>query len=288
MFGKMFPPKKFNSPSGFFKVEKDKFIPLDELPGNGSINDAKLSTGYPINHVHTIHSFNASKIEFLGVKLFTREPLMVFLKDKNLDISKDELDKAISQVDWDFEYGSLEVEDMLDAGITQENLSLDFLQSVLVLTKEDENLYKCNQFKLFLQFEGNLLKHFTSSDLESTSTKWLKNINPQMVQDILAEAMAYHGNEFGAKEELNKQTDALRDTPQAINNPYLHLHRTSRNNISFYNILITHYGQPCTLQEFLFMNKGRYQDTGNNTYKVGRFIYAFNEDGELENSTQLH
>lgn len=108
-----------------------------------------------------------------------------------------------------------------------------------------------------------------------------------MVKDMLQEAMAHHLNEYDAYQEVNKQTDALRGTPQAVNNPFLDLHYTPQNNISFFNILITHYGRPCSLEEFLFMNKGRYQGTGNNTYRVGHFIYSFNSDGQLENSTQL-
>ena len=288
MFRKLFSSQKFKSPSGLFKVENDKLVPIDELPGNGSINDAVLSLGYPINHVHTILTFDAPKIECLGFKLFTREPIMVLVKDKSFELSKDELDVAINQVNWDYEYAGPSVEDILESGIEEGNLSLDFLQSVLILAKEEENMYECKQFGLYLQFEDNLLKHFTSASQESASTKWLRNLNPHMVQDMLREAKIYQNNEFSAKEEVNKQTDSLRSTPEAVNNPYLHLHRTSQNNISFFNILITHYEHPCTLEEFLFMNKGRYQNTGNNTYKVGCFIYAFNGAGLLESSTQLH
>ncbi|RYZ83783.1 MAG: hypothetical protein EOP04_19300 [Proteobacteria bacterium] len=152
---------------------------------------------------------------------------------------------------------------------------------------DQENLYKATQFQLYLQFENNILKSFTSADLENASTKWLREINPQMVQDMLQEALTYQNTEFSAKDEVNKQTDALRNLPNGINNPHLHLHSSASGNISFFNILITHHGFPCSIHDFVLMNKGRYQHTGNNTYKIGHFIYAFGDDGQLESSTRI-
>ncbi|RYG50721.1 MAG: hypothetical protein EOO01_10075, partial [Chitinophagaceae bacterium] len=113
MFGKMFLPKKFKSPTGFFTMERDSLIPIDKMPGNGSINAVILSLGYPINHVHTVLTFDSPKIECLSVKLFTKELLMVQTKGQNMEIAKNEVEKTMNDIDWLWEYSSLNVEDML-------------------------------------------------------------------------------------------------------------------------------------------------------------------------------
>ena len=287
MFGKLFSPKKFKSPTGVFKAEKESLIPIDVMPGNGSINALVLSLGYPTNHLHTVFTFDAPKIQSLSVKMFTQELVMVQLKECEMEISKDDVEKTINSIDWRWEYSSLNVEDILETGINEKNLSLDILRPVMLLSKEGENLYKSSQFHVYLQFENDILKSFTSADLENASTKWLKGINPQMVQHMLEEALKFQDAEFSAKDEVDKQTDALRNLPDGINNPYLDLHRSSAGNISFFNILITHYKIPCSIDGFKLMNKGRYQHTGNDIYKVGHFIYAFDEHGQLDNSTQI-
>lgn len=51
MFKNLFTKKEYNSKTGFFKVDKEDLIPIDELE-KGSINDCIETIGFPTNHIY--------------------------------------------------------------------------------------------------------------------------------------------------------------------------------------------------------------------------------------------
>jgi hypothetical protein len=61
------------SKTGFFKVVNDNLIGINEIPGNGSINNCIESLGFPINHIHTVNTFSSDKIDCLGFKTLSRQ-----------------------------------------------------------------------------------------------------------------------------------------------------------------------------------------------------------------------
>ena len=281
MLKSLFSKREFSSRTGFFKVQGKELIPIDELEVN-SINNCIEKLGFPTNQVYTIHSFDSDKISVLGFKTLTKNLEFVLAENKS-KISFSEVSKAVKSIDWDFQYSDLNAEDILQEGIDYGNFDLNFVKSILYLTKEDKDLYKSHKYGLYLQFENDMLVAFTSSEWENSSTKWLKDINQNMVESMVREAKAYQRNEIEAMEEVNNQTKALMNVPEAMKNEFLTLHKTQSGNFNFYNLVIAHYTQDCNQDEFLFMNHGRYKRTNERTYEVGNFEYEFGYNKELKN-----
>ncbi len=287
MFTNLFSEKRFQSKTGFFKVEGKSLIAIEETPGNGSINSVIESLGYPKNHIYTVNTFDSKEFHCLGFKTLSKELIFVLAKSPETKISFSDVSKAISQIDWGFEYSSLNVEDILNEGIDLENLDLEFLKSVLDLKFEDDNLYRSERLGLYLQFNNGVLKAIASSGWDNSSTKWLNDVNSLMVKRMLEEATLYQNNKIEAMEEVNKQADSLLNIPSAVQNEYISFHQKKNGNVNYYNLLITHYDQYCDLDEFLFMNKGRYKKIDERTFEVGRFTYYFDADEKLEKVVEI-
>lgn len=285
MLKNLFNKGKDKNKTGIYVFENSNLIELEETPGNGSINSIIESIGFSTNQIHTVHTFDSRKIEVLGFKMFSKEVLFALAK-KDRIITITDIAKEKKQIDWQFEYSSLNVEDFLNDGIDAQNLSYDFLSPVLKLTKEENDLFKSEEYDLYLQFENNVLQAFTSSEWENSSSKWLKGLNEKMFQDMVEEAKKYHDNNIETMEEVNNQAESLLNIPEAMNNEFIPLHTKRNGNINFYNLLITHYTQDSELGDFIFMNKGRFKKIDEFSYEVGNFIYEFNELNELENIYQ--
>lgn len=279
MFKNLFSKKEYSSKTGFFKVEDKELIPINELE-KGSINDCIEKLGFPTNHIYTIHSFDSDKISVLGFKTLTKSLEFVLAENKS-KISFTDVSKAVKGIDWEFEYSDLNIEDILQEGVDYENFDLDFVKSILNLTKEDKDLYNSQKLGLYLQFENGILKAFTSSEWENSSTKWLKDINQPMVENMVREAKEFQRNEIEAMEEVNRQTKALMNVPEAMKNEYLSLHENKKGNFNFHNLVIAHYTQDCNQEDFLFMNKGRFKKVDERTFEVGKFKYEFGSNKEL-------
>lgn len=102
-----------------------------------------------------------------------------------------------------------------------------------------------------------------------------------MVGSMIKEAKLFHRNEIEAMEEVNKQNSAFMNVPYAMKNEFLSLHKNKNGNFNFYNLVIAHYTQDCHQDEFLFINKGRFEKIDEHTYTIGNFIYEFDEDKQL-------
>jgi len=267
--------------TGIYVFDNSNLVELEETLGNGSINSIIESIGFSTTQVHTVFTFNSKKIEILGFKVFSKEVLFALAK-KDRKISIEDISREKKQIDWQFEYSSLNVEDILNEGIDAQNLSFDFLNSVLELTQEDINLFKSKEFDLYLQFKNNFLQAFTSSEWENSSSKWLKGLNEKMFLKMVEEAKTYHDNSIDTMDEVNNQANSLLGIPQAMNNEFIFLHKKANGNINFYNLLITHYTQACELGDFIFMNKGRCKKINELSYEIGSFIYEFNDLNKLE------
>jgi hypothetical protein len=284
MFKNLFGSNASASKTGFFKVDNETLSAINEIPGNGSINSCIESLGFPTNHIRVVNTFSSDKTDCLGFINLSKQLVFVLAKNRETKLSYSDVQKELTQIDWDFEYSSLNIEDILEDGIDLENFDLTFLKSVVDLREESQNVYKSEQLGLYLQFENGILKAFTSTGWDNYATKWLNDLNPTMVREIKAEAKQYQQNDIDTMEEVNKQAKAILGIPHALRNEFIALHTKANGNVSFYNLLVTHYPKECNIEDFLFMNKGRYKKINDNTIMVGQFIYSFNELGQLENS----
>jgi hypothetical protein len=279
-----------NGKTGIYRIEEKILTELLEQPGNGSINHIIQKIGFDPTQIHTIHAFDSSIIEVIGVKIFTQEPVFVLGKNKNSKIDLKTLTRELKNIDWSFEYSSHIVEDILTEGIKKHTLSFEYLNTVLKLQKESNSLYNAPFIGLYLNFKDNYLESYTSSDWSNAASKWLIDANKLIFDNMLSEAMQFHRNEIEAMEEVNMQCEALQRIPHAIKNEFIPLHRKPNGNINFYNLLAAHYNdfdnESIQIEEFKTVNKGRFIMRNELALEVDGFIFQFDSNGLLTGSTQ--
>lgn len=275
--------------TGFYKVDGKKLIELDERLGIGSINDTIEYLGFHTTQIHTVNTFDSPTIEVIGVKIFTKQPVFVWAKEKNTRLDFKNLSRELKNTDWDFEYSSHTIEDILTEGIEAQSLTFEYLSSVLELHKESDTLFNAPSIGLYLNFNNGYLESYTSSDWANTASKWLKGVNERLFENMLSEAMRYHRNEIEAMEEVNLVCEALQGIPHAMQNEFIEMHRKPNGNINFFNLLAAHYnnfqGEPIKIDDFQIVNKGRYVKLNDQTFEVDNFIYQFDSEGQLTGST---
>ncbi len=281
----IFKSKRESDSTGIY-VMNGVFRELDVLPGNGSINSIIDSLGYDRNLVHVVHALDSSKIDCIGVKLFsddkTNQILFALAKDKR-KLKLQDVYTAMKKIDWSFEYSALDIEDILESGIEYNNLSKEYLQDFADLTMIGKDTYESKKFGLYLRFENDMLAAFSSADWDNKASRWFKEINPDMFSCMFLEAKKYHKDEITAMREVNLQCDCMLNTPAGFQNEFLEKHIKSTGNINFYNLLVIHYNYECSLEDFLFINKGRCISLGSNSYKCENYMFNFDDDGKLVN-----
>ncbi|MBV5329786.1 MAG: hypothetical protein JZU65_19520 [Chlorobium sp.] len=98
------------STTGVYTVNGIDLIPLNELPGIGSIVDITESLGFKKWHTVVVDS---KKIQCIVFKRRTKEPLIVFANEKTLSISYSDVTKMIKQIDWGAKWRQLDFEDSI-------------------------------------------------------------------------------------------------------------------------------------------------------------------------------
>lgn len=106
MFSNLFSKNKSRSECSFFKVEGKNLIAIDKIPGNGSINSV-------IEYIYTVNTSASAKLECLGFETLSKKLIFVLTKNAQTKNSFSEVFKAVNEIDWDFEYSSLNVENIL-------------------------------------------------------------------------------------------------------------------------------------------------------------------------------
>ncbi|MHA8061183.1 hypothetical protein PQG22_07890 [Aquirufa beregesia] len=287
MFNKLFGKKSQEYKTGIFKLEGDRLVEFDNLPGDGSINSIIISCGYELSQVHIVLTFDSKVIEFIGFKIFSKEVVFAKVKQEKDNLDLKVLKREIAKIDWDYEYSSHTVLDILNNGIEANSLSFEFLSSVLELKKDGDSLYQSPQLELYLNFRTGKLENFTSLNWLNADSQWLKKINNGMFDAILNEAFQYHFSEIEAMEEVNLQCLAIRKIPNAINNEFIPLHIKPNRNINFYNLFVTHYDSNIYVDEFKIVNKGRFISRNEITLEVDKFVFQFDSNGFLIKSQQI-
>ena len=293
MFKNLFGKKSNDSGSnqtGFYKVDGNKLIELEERPGIGSINDTIEYLGYDTTQIHTVNTFDSTTIEVIGVKIFTKDPVFVWAKEKNTRLDFKSLTRELKNTDWSFEYSSHTIEDILTDGIEVRSLTFEYLSSILQLKKESDNLFHAPSINLYLNFSDGYLESYTSSDWTNAASKWVKDANEELFDNMLSEAIRFHRNEIEAMEEVNLVCEALQGIPNATQNEFISLHRKPNGNISFFNLLAVHYnsfeGERIKIDEFKTVNKGRFVAIEEHAFEVDQFIFHFDTEGFLTDSME--
>ncbi len=269
---------------GIYKLEGRNLIKMDSTAKGMSINQAIEELGYNTAEIHTIIS---DYFDCIGVKVFTKEPVLVSTNDKKA-VNYKILEAELRKVDWEEEYESHIIEDILVEGITSKYLTFNYLDSVLKLEQESKALFLARDIEMYLSFNEGILINYVSSDWTNADSGWLKKLNPKMFDNILYEAAEFHDSEIEAMEEVNLQCAALQEIPEVLQNEFIPLHTKKNSNIHFFNLLAAHYNlfqeQKIKIDDFLVVNKGRVNTIKDGMYEVSEVIYHFNENGILQNT----
>ena len=278
-----------NEKTGIYKIDGSTLTELAERPMNRSICEIIQEIGFDPTQVHTVHTFDSPTIEVIGVRIFTQCPVFATAKKRDSKIDLKIITHELKNIDWSIEYSSHTVEYILTEGIERHSLTYEYLNSVLLLEKEGKSLYNAPSIGLYLNFKEGFLESYTSSDWTNRSSKWLINLNKIMFENMLSEAMRFHRNEIEAMEEVNMQCEALLQIPEAFSNEHIPDHQKANGNINFFNLLATHYDVfnkgRTKIEEFKTVNKGRFIMQNEHTLEVDGFIYHFEPNGLLTEST---
>lgn len=278
---KLFGQNSSKRKTGIYVKQGQTLAELEVLPGEGSINDITISLGYNINQVHTVFLFDSKFVSNIGVKIFTKEVVFVLTENGVTDLNINQLNKELNKIDWDFEYSSSVIESILSEGIEDQNLSFDYLSSIINLVPKTDSIFHTKKLDLYLHFEDGILSKYTSADGYSASSKWLKSMNSQMFESMLNEARRYQNSEMEIINEVNNQCDALQSIPNAIGNDYINEHVNPSGNYNFYNLWVAHYQPKIDMSDFMKMNSGRYVELSKTEIKVNDYVYQFSETGEF-------
>jgi len=283
MFNKLFGNKERKTVT--YKVIGDSLEEYDVLPEGGSMNAICLDLGYHPDQIHIAMTFDSKITSNIGVKIFTKDPVFVMTEDKVKNINLKMVHSELNKIDWDFEYSSSNIENILEQGIENQTLSYDYLNSVISLSSKGDEIYLAKELDLYLHFENKTLVSFASTDGLSAASKWLKSVNFDIFENMLREAQSYHNSNEDAIEEINCQCAALRAIPDAINNEFIDNHINAFGNYNFYNLYAAHYASESeiTKGEFLLVNKGRIIELTDYKFIVDGFSYQFDENDLLEN-----
>lgn len=279
-----------NGKNSLYKIVNNQFVALDEELAKGSVNDVTEYIGYNLDQINTVFTLDSKITECIGFKILTKEPVFVWLKEKTVKMNFKILQKQIEQIDWSFEYDSHRVDEILQQGVENKSLSFEYINTLVNLEKESDNIYLSKDLRLYLTFKNGYLEQFTSSDWLSSSSKWLQEVNKTMFENMVEEARSFHDTDYEVMEEVNIQCSALQEIPYALKNEFISHHIKPNGNINFYNLLAAHYNDSdnseITLERFEIVNKGRIVGQGNLSFEVDSYIYSFNDDGKLISAIQ--
>jgi hypothetical protein len=281
MLNRLFKKNKGSRKTGIYVLESEGLSEIEIRPGNGSVNSIIHYLGYDLTQVYTVFTFDSNKVDIIGVKIFSKQVVFVITKPEVVNFTIQELNEELRLVDWGFEYNSSTVEEILDEGIEEGNLRLDYLNQVMTLKQDSNGVFLAEDIGPYLQFKDEVLTNYSSSDLANAAAKWLKGLNLQMFNQYFNEARKHHPTDFEAMEEVNFQCNAMQSTPNLMGNENIEEHTKNNGNINFYNLIVAHHGHKVKKEDFEIVNKGRIEYVSNSELLVGNYVYTFDDLGDV-------
>ncbi|MEI6950367.1 hypothetical protein V9K67_24510 [Paraflavisolibacter sp. H34] len=286
---KLFPSFKKKESSGIFIPDQTGFAELKDEIKNSSINGIAEHLGYHPDQAHSYFgNFDQNAdVKHVIVEIFTKNIVFVLTQTTVTQLNKRQVDHFLRDFELSEVFDSITTRDILQEGIQNKSLKIDFLSRVLSIQDPDPNgLFYIESIGLYLYFFDGFLVSIQSSDGLSHWAKHFKQLNPQFIGQYEHVAKLYWGNNLPKViNEINIQSDALADLPDGMKNHYIHLHETKFGTINFAMLHVCHYNKEISLRDFREINHGRFQQTGPFEYVVDRFKYEFEEDGTLLNSS---
>lgn len=246
-------------------------------------------------YVFTNYDIKDSKIDYIIFKVFTNDIICVLTQDTVNHISKNDVDNYLVNFNLKNEFDSYDIENTLNDGIKNKSLTTKFLAEVLNLdTPEPNGMMYVPSIGYKIEFNQGIIKKFYSSDGLNKWAKGWKINQPELFKSYENAARKYLGDKaIKIINEINTQANAFVKIPEGFQNEYLKYHRSKESTINFKMLLVAHYNEIITLQEFKEINYGRYKLSNEfntpegykrTTYKLNKTLYTFSENGKLVNS----
>jgi len=278
--------------SGIFIPQNGGFAELTNEIENTSIIGISHFLGYHEDQIHTYHTDYNENEDIMNVvfEVFTNNIIFVLTKSTCSKVSSRDVSHRIRSFKWEEEYDSYTVNDILEKGVANKSLTLEFLARVLDFDgNEPTGIFPVQAIGCYLYFNEGVLTDFQSLDGLDTWAKYFQQLNSTTITLQETHARKYWGNNpTQIIKEVNAQSDALAGVPELFKNKFAPLHKTESGTINFVMLLVCHYNRAIGLPEFLEINHGRYQFINDTVYRLGNFIYEFANDGNLVKTTQLN
>ncbi|SDI83721.1 hypothetical protein ACRQ5D_10195 [Mucilaginibacter sp. P25] len=292
-----FKPKSQKESSGYFIPSINGFSELTNPPLNASFNDISNSLGYHIDQIQMyLGDYDPNnEIQAVGLEILSDNIVFICTKKSVVKLSEDKVRNFLKKFNIKDEFDDVSVSAILNEGIKNESLTVEFLSKVLNLKDTQPNgIFTAISLGLYLYFNNGILTHFQSADGLNECAKHFKQLNPVLIGNYETVAKKYWGQDISKiTEEVNIQASALADVPDAINNTFTKLHEGELGTINFRMLMVCHYDSEISLDEFLQINHGRYKhlpsqvDIGTEKYILGKFLYEFSKVGNLINKYQV-
>lgn len=155
-------------------------------------------------------------------------------------------------------------------------------------------MFYTSKLDLHLYFNNGILTDYQSADGLRTAARFWKQYSSYFLGCYEIEAQTYWGDDVGKiLNEINIQSDAWSQTPNASKNEFVPQHYAGNDTVNYKMLMVYHYDQPITLNEFLEVNHGRYKTIGANEnpntkrMSAGNYYYDFDPSGKLVGKGKL-
>jgi hypothetical protein len=263
-----------------------------------SINGISIALGYHPDQTYSpVSRFEKNPTIFAVVyEIFTRNVIFVLTTPQTTFLTEKDVKKYLGDFSVTKEFNSLKIGDVLETGIENCTLSIEFLARVLKLKNISRNgMFYSDRIKAYLYFTNGILTNFQYDDGFFPWAKHVKEVNSTIYNWLSTLAYKYWPNdEFQAKKEINIQCEAWSAIPEAFGNEFIPLHRTENGGANLHMIRVCHYNYPITLSQFKEINHGRFEQqmedsaSGYTILKCGLFLYLFEISSELLLKAEFH
>lgn len=281
---------------GVWIRNQDGFKLLEGEKSKGSINDISIHLGYNPYHIHTYHgNFNKkSNIEIIAFEVFTKNIVFILVRNYKVRITQRHINRFLKKFEFKQEYDSVFVRDYLLEGIADKSLNIEFLSKVLEFQNENHNgEYYIKMLGVNLFFINGILASFKiDNDLEEWA-RHFQEVNKDLIANYARTAKKYWKDDYEMIYlEVNKQSEALANTPSGFLNEFIKLHRDEFNTVNFLMLLVCHYDLKINEKQFVHFNHGRFQrlvlEKANiKIYHLRKYAYYFDEKGQLNQTIKI-
>ncbi len=274
----------------------DKFTEVEIKVEKTTMTSICNFLGYNSDQFYTYNNYDIkdSKIEYIIFKVFT-DDIICILTDGNVSaINKKDVDNYLSNYDIKTEFGSYQIESTLADGVKNKSLTRKFLSEIFK-QKIEPNGQSIIAMEIGYELHfsnGILTKYNTTDGLNKWAKSWKLEM-PSTYRRYLNSARMYSEDEITIINEINVQAEAFSRVPIDGFKKYIKFHTNKDGTINYKMLLVAHYGEKITLNQFKVINNGRYNlsteynDADGNkrtTYSLNKGLYTFNENGKLINS----